>query len=577
MQYTPLIIPFLVTGAATLVLAAIGLRRRHLPGFRELTLFSAGGALWNIGFVCELASTDETVALYFSLLQYIGIAIVASMWVFFVLAFADRTWRLRGMLRVPLALGTAVLLLAAFTTPLHRLFYASWAMVEIEGRLALVYDQGPLYFVFVLGVYAALSLSVLVGIRGAIVSAGADRTGYLLIAGGTVLGALAGVSYVLRVSPIANVDTSPLVLTAIGCVVMSWTLRYHIFEVVPIGRDRVFDTTPDGVLVLDLNHRVLAVNPAATAILGVDGMSAAGLRLGELLPSLDAAGGFGVEGDRTGATLAIEAGGANRYYEGRCLPVRGRRDRPIGWLVILRDVHEARVAREALTRMNHHLRHLTSLTRHDIANRVTVLLARLEIARSDLSGPDLLCELDRIESDAQSIAALCRLVRDEAEDGNGTPIWHRIDRVVSAAAEQFREAGVRIECAPTAVEVHAAPLFFLVCANLVENAIRHGGPGLSTIRCSCTPEGPDMLVVFEDDGCGVPEAEKERIFLLGVGSNTGLGLYLSREILEMTGITIREVGAPGVGARFELRVPRGSHRSPLFDSARHPGGDGTPL
>ena len=52
---------------------------------------------------------------------------------------------------------------------------------------------------------------------------------------------------------------------------------------------------------------------------------------------------------------------------------------------------------KALTRANHHLRLLTSLARHDIANRVTVLLARVELARNDLSGPELSAELDRIE------------------------------------------------------------------------------------------------------------------------------------------------------------------------------------
>jgi signal transduction histidine kinase len=49
----------------------------------------------------------------------------------------------------------------------------------------------------------------------------------------------------------------------------------------------------------------------------------------------------------------------------------------------------------------------------------------------------------------------------------------------------------------------------------------------------------------------------ERIFEQGFGKNTGLGLFLSREILAITGITITENGVPGKGARFEITVPRG--------------------
>ena len=53
---------------------------------------------------------------------------------------------------------------------------------------------------------------------------------------------------------------------------------------------------------------------------------------------------------------------------------------------------------------------------------------------------------------------------------------------------------------------------------------------------------------------------QEKIFERGFGKNTGLGLALSREILDITGIMIRETGEPGKGARFEMVVPKGAWR-----------------
>jgi len=53
---------------------------------------------------------------------------------------------------------------------------------------------------------------------------------------------------------------------------------------------------------------------------------------------------------------------------------------------------------------------------------------------------------------------------------------------------------------------------------------------------------------------------KDRIFEKGFGKNTGFGLYLSRELLSIAGITIRETGEEGVGARFEMILPPGSWR-----------------
>jgi signal transduction histidine kinase len=66
--------------------------------------------------------------------------------------------------------------------------------------------------------------------------------------------------------------------------------------------------------------------------------------------------------------------------------------------------------------------------------------------------------------------------------------------------------------------------------------------------------------VCEDDGVGVPADEKVKVFKRGFGKNTGLGLALSWEILSITGITIRETGEPGKGARFEMTVPKGVWR-----------------
>lgn len=80
------------------------------------------------------------------------------------------------------------------------------------------------------------------------------------------------------------------------------------------------------------------------------------------------------------------------------------------------------------------------------------------------------------------------------------------------------------------------------------------------IRFSVEDAGDYHLIVCEDDGNGVVAEEKEKIFTRGFGKNTGLGLALSREILLITGITIKENGEPGKGARFDIVVPDGAWR-----------------
>jgi len=97
---------------------------------------------------------------------------------------------------------------------------------------------------------------------------------------------------------------------------------------------------------------------------------------------------------------------------------------------------------------------------------------------------------------------------------------------------------------PAGAEVFADPLIVKVFYNLIDNAVRYGGK-ITTIWFSAWESGSNYLIICEDDGNGIPIDEKERIFDRAFGKNTGLGLFLAREILDITGITIKETGTPG--------------------------------
>lgn len=83
---------------------------------------------------------------------------------------------------------------------------------------------------------------------------------------------------------------------------------------------------------------------------------------------------------------------------------------------------------------------------------------------------------------------------------------------------------------------------------------------MTTIRVAAHREGSGLVLEVEDDGGGISEQDREYLFDRGYGKNTGLGLFLVKEILAITGMTIRETGIPGKGARFEIMVPAGKYR-----------------
>lgn len=109
------------------------------------------------------------------------------------------------------------------------------------------------------------------------------------------------------------------------------------------------------------------------------------------------------------------------------------------------------------------------------------------------------------------------------------------------------------------MEIYADPLVEKVFFNLLDNAARHG-EGADTVTFSAFESDGTLTIVCEDNGAGIDREMREDLFRRGFGKNNGYGLYLIKEILSITGITIRESGETGRGARFEITVPKGCFR-----------------
>jgi signal transduction histidine kinase len=83
---------------------------------------------------------------------------------------------------------------------------------------------------------------------------------------------------------------------------------------------------------------------------------------------------------------------------------------------------------------------------------------------------------------------------------------------------------------------------------------------MDLIRFSCQENGEEIICVYEDNGIGIPPKDKPLIFNRGFGKNTGLGMFLAKEILAITGMTVRETGEFDNGVRFEITVPKDAYR-----------------
>jgi PAS domain S-box-containing protein len=220
------------------------------------------------------------------------------------------------------------------------------------------------------------------------------------------------------------------------------------------------------------------------------------------------------------------------------------------------DITERKQTENALLLSNKKLTLLSSITRHDINNQLLTLDGFLALLRKKVPDPDLADFFNRISKASSRISTMIRFTKEYQQIGINAPVWQNGRTLVDNAAKQAPLGPVMVKNdIPAGTEVFADPLIVKVFYNLMDNAARYGGK-ITSIRFSVEKTGDDHIIVCEDDGDGIAADEKEKIFERGYGKNTGLGLFLSWDILDITGITIKETGKPGKGARFEMTVPK---------------------
>ncbi|HIJ07687.1 PAS domain-containing sensor histidine kinase, partial [Methanocalculus sp.] len=225
------------------------------------------------------------------------------------------------------------------------------------------------------------------------------------------------------------------------------------------------------------------------------------------------------------------------------------------------DITERKLAEDALRMANKKLQILSGITRHDIQNKIMVLQAYLDLTRPEIDDPKLSQYLSEVERAGSEIQRQIEFTRTYQELGVERAAWHAIDDLISPISSS--QLPVKPDCIGYRVLVD--PMIERVLYNLMDNTIRHA-KGASRVEIRCEERDGQLAIIWEDDGPGVPDEQKEWIFERGFGKHTGFGLFLSREILAITGITIVETGEYGEGARFEILVPEGAWQKRFANS-----------
>ncbi|HOW05766.1 PAS domain-containing sensor histidine kinase, partial [Methanospirillum hungatei] len=221
-----------------------------------------------------------------------------------------------------------------------------------------------------------------------------------------------------------------------------------------------------------------------------------------------------------------------------------------------RDITFRKEVTAAYEKANMKLHLLSSITRHDILNQLTVLSGYTDLLSDYADNPDIHAILNRMNRTIDTINNQISFTRLYQEIGVNAPQWHHVPTLVRQAGKGSHIPSIEVSEDLSDIHILADPLMEKVFYCLLDNSERHG-KRVSRALFYCDFTDGDMTLVYEDDGYGIAASNKEKIFERGFGSNTGYGLFLAREIVNISGFSIIETGTFGEGARFEISIPKG--------------------
>jgi PAS domain S-box-containing protein len=229
------------------------------------------------------------------------------------------------------------------------------------------------------------------------------------------------------------------------------------------------------------------------------------------------------------------------------------------YLIVGTDITERKQVENALYQVNTKLNLVSSVARHDVLNKLTVISSTLSLLKESITDPHLKDFLILAETATNAITHQMEFTHDFKDMGMEKAYWQDVDETIHQALANNFGKEIQFDLRLEGLEIFADPWLKKVFSDLTDVMIR------SVLRTNTImifyKESEDSLeLFFVGEGNGIPADQKEKIFEYGFEDMNGFGLLLDREILAITGITIREKGEPGKSLRFEIHAPKNVYR-----------------
>jgi PAS domain S-box-containing protein len=254
------------------------------------------------------------------------------------------------------------------------------------------------------------------------------------------------------------------------------------------------------------------------------------------------------------------------WFELIATPIKDKDGNVVAALELTVNITEKKEAEKKLKEnsdkidlMNEKLRVVGSLTRHDVANKLMAAKSNVYLLKKRLGdNAELAKYFDGIESAFTGSDRIFEFSRLYEKIGAEKPSKENVFECFNQAVALMPNLGsVKVANECRELEVVADSLLKQLFYNFIDNSLKHGEK-VTQIRLHYTEDKNGVKLFYEDNGVGVLEVNKPKLFEVGftTGKGSGLGLYLVKKMMDVYGWEIKEIGEPGKGAKFTITIPK---------------------
>ena len=574
MQYTPYILPLILAVLPVSALAVHIRQQRHEQKTLIFLVLIGCMGFWALGHALELSLTSQNGKYLATSVTYLAIVTVPVMWLLMALDYVGMELRNHRALWFLLVEPIATLCMV-WTNDLHHLYYTRVELVTIDGLVWLATENGPWFWIHVVYDYALVFSGSLILIRALLRSNHLHRPQIVTALAGISLPWMANVLYISGFSPFPGLDLTPISFLFAGLMMSLALFRFRFLDIVPVARDTIVENMDDGVIVLDDKGRVAYLNQALPQTLVCDPLQVLGQPFVQTFPELHRLL-DGAEFEKQGyAELTLNAGAELRSYAVRYRPIRKRRGRFTGRLIVLHDISERKRTELDQLRMkeeaeaaNHAKSTFLANMSHEIRTPLNAILGYAQILQSDPRlYDDHLSAIRAIERGGDHLLSIINDILDLSKIEAGRQeltmgdfdLEQMVESLSSIFSLRCEQQGlnwqVTIELAQSQVQGDMNKLQ-QVLVNLLANAVRFTEAGQVRLHIKNLAENRYSFEV-SDTGRGIATAQQQIIFEpfqqedeTDPKGGTGLGLAIAHRHVELMGGRLQLDSTPGEGTRF---------------------------